>query len=109
MGRANSLPSPASSYSVPMNTAKTVTVCVNFRANPDTPSCAAHGGTEIAETLSAAVAERGLAVTVETFHCLGMCDRGPNIKLSPGGEFWHAVQPGKLTDLLDRIAAFARE
>lgn len=92
-----------------MNTAKTVTVCINFRANPDAPSCAARGGREIAEALSAAVAERELGVAVETFHCLGMCDRGPNVKLSPGGEFWHAVQPGKLTELLDRIAAFAQE
>lgn len=92
-----------------MSTAKTVTVCTNFRANPDMPSCAARGGTEIAAALRIAIAERGLPVAVETFQCLGMCERGPNIKLSPGGEFCHAVHPGKLEALLDRIAAFARE
>lgn len=92
-----------------MKTTKTVTVCINFRANPDTPSCAARGGAEIAAALTAAIAEKGLPIAVKTFHCLGKCERGPNIKLSPGGEFIHGVQPGNLAALLDRIAAFASE
>lgn len=92
-----------------METEKIVTVCVNVRSNPNMPSCGARGGLEIAQQLETAVIARGLPVKVKRFNCLGMCERGPNVKLSPGGEFCHAVHSEELAQLLDRIAAFARE
>lgn len=84
-------------------------VCVNVRVNPDTPSCGARGGLEIAQALETAVAERGLPVRVEKFNCLGMCEHGPNVKLSPSGEFRYSVHAENLPELLDRITAFAKE
>ena len=92
-----------------MSAIKTVTVCINRRVSPDKPSCGARGGMEIAAALRAAVAERGWAISVETFYCLGQCEQGPNLKLSPGGEFLHHAQLEDLPQLLDRIAAFAKE
>lgn len=92
-----------------MNKGKIVTVCINRRANPDTPSCGARGGLEIADALQAAIASQGLAVRLERFKCLGQCERGPNIKLSPGGEFCHGSSLENLPQLLLRIAAFARD
>lgn len=91
-----------------MSAIKTVTVCINRRASPDTPSCGARGGEEIAAALQAAVAERGLPISVEIFRCLGRCEQGPNLKLSPGGEFLHDVHLEDLPQLLDRIVAFAK-
>lgn len=92
-----------------MEITKTVTVCVNYRANPDAPSCGARGGLEIAEALEAAVAECGLPVVVERFNCLGMCERGPNLKLSPGGGFCQGVHLEDLPQLLEKITAFAKD
>jgi NADH:ubiquinone oxidoreductase subunit E len=90
-----------------MKSAKHITVCINHRANPDTPSCGARGGLEIADALRIAIAEQGLAIDVRTFQCLGKCELGPNAKLSPGGDFCHGIQPENLTPLLEKIAAFA--
>lgn len=90
-----------------MKSAKHITVCINYRANPDTPSCGARGGLEIADALRIAIAEQGLAIDVRTFHCLGKCEQGPNAKLSPGGDFCHGIQLENLTPLLEKIAAFA--
>jgi len=98
-----------SGYSIAMETRKTVTVCVNYRANPDTPSCGARGGVEIAEALEAAIDEWGLPMAVERFNCLGMCERGPNLKFSPGGGFCHGVHLEDLPHLLEKITAFAQD
>lgn len=86
-----------------------MTVCVNYRASPDAPSCGARGGVEIAEALQAAIAERGLPVVVERFYCLGMCEHGPNLKLSPGGEFCQGLHLEDLPQLLEKITAFAKD
>ncbi len=91
-----------------MNKDKIVTVCTNRRANPAMPSCGAGGGEEIADALEAAIAEQGLPVRLERFKCLGLCERGPNVKLSPGGEFCHGVTLDDLPKVLVRITAFAR-
>ncbi len=90
-----------------MNKEKIVTVCINRRANPDAPSCGARGGVEIADALEAAIASRGLPVRLERFKCLGQCERGPNVKLSPGGDFCYGVTLEKLPQLLAKIAGFA--
>lgn len=90
-----------------MKPAKHITVCINQRANPDTPSCGMRGGLEIAEALKTALAESRLGIDVRTFHCLGKCELGPNAKLSPGGEFCHGLEPTDLTLLLQKIAAFS--
>lgn len=92
-----------------MNKQKIVTVCINRRASPDTPSCGARGGLEIADALEAAIAAQDLPVRLERFKCLGLCERGPNIKLSPGGEFCHEVSLENLPQVLLRIAAFAED
>src|SRR3989338_1372057 len=98
-----------SGYSIGMKIRKIVTVCINHRTNPDTPSCGARGGVEIAQALEVAIAGRGLPVAIERFKCLGLCERGPNLKLSPGGEFCHGVRIGDLPQLLEKITAFAKD
>ena len=94
-------------YSAGMHPPKRIIVCINYRANPELPSCGARGGGEIAQALQAAVAAQNLPVELVTFNCLGECERGPNVKLSPGGEFCHGVRPDDLTPVLEKISAFA--
>lgn len=86
-----------------------VLVCINWRANPDMPSCGQRGGVEFAEALETEVLAQGLPVAVERFYCLGCCELGPNLKLSPGGEFWHDVHLDDMPRLLARIAAFVQD
>lgn len=87
---------------------KKVIVCVNARANPDQPSCAARGGLEIADALERALLEGGLPLVLERFACLGRCNMGPNIKFSPGGQCLHHVRPNHLAPVLRAAEAFVR-
>lgn len=87
---------------------KKIIACINRRANPDTPSCAARGGVEIAQALEQAIAARGLPVTVERFKCLGLCELGPNLKLSPGGVFFHHMCLADVPKILDEIEGFLK-
>lgn len=72
------------------------------------PSCGARGGVEIADALESAIAAQSLPIRLERFKCLGLCERGPNVKLSPGGEFCHGIQMDQLQHLLEKIAQFAK-
>ena len=86
---------------------KKVIVCVNARANPDQPSCAARSGVALADALEKILLQRGLPLTLERFECLGSCNKGPNIKFSPGGKFLHHVRPDHLAPVVRAMEAFA--
>ncbi|MCE9632858.1 MAG: (2Fe-2S) ferredoxin domain-containing protein [Methylophilales bacterium] len=87
-----------------MNPSKTIIVCINHRANPDVPSCGARGGEAIAQCIESVIAAHALVVGVERFKCLGMCDLGPNIKLSPSGNFYHHVSLEGLPELVQQLS-----
>lgn len=80
-----------------------ITVCSKHRANPDVPSCGARGSGDIVRRLEQMVAERHLPLRVERFDCLGLCELGPNLKLSPGGKFYHGVSLESISRLVDEI------
>ena len=86
---------------------KKVIVCVNARANPDQPSCAARGGVELADALEKILLQRCLPLILERFECLGRCNMGPNIKFSPGGKFLHHVRAGHIDQAVRAMEAFA--
>lgn len=88
---------------------KKIIVCVNYRANPDQPSCAARGSEEIAQHLETEVAKRHLPISVERFYCLGHCDHGPNLHLAPGGLFFHYLSLENIAEALSEIEHFAHD
>ena len=88
---------------------KKIIICVNYRSNPGQPSCAARGSEEIARHIEAEVAKRRLPISVERFYCLGHCDHGPNLRLAPGGRFFHYLSMENLAEVLCEIERFARE
>ena len=88
---------------------KKIVVCVNHRANPSQPSCAARGSGAIANCLEAEIAARNLPITVERFYCLGFCEQGPNVRLAPNGQFFHALTAQDMPTLLLAIEQFLRE
>lgn len=75
---------------------KKLFVCTNYRANPNSPSCAARGSKDLLTQVKLAVQAENLQVSVEEIQCMGYCEHGPNIRLAPKGEFFHHV---KITDI----------
>jgi (2Fe-2S) ferredoxin len=80
-------------------------VCVNRRLGTDTPSCAGRGSEHLADRLAELCAARGLELPVETILCFGSCSHGPNIRLAPGGAFFHGVTEAELPSLVAQVAA----
>lgn len=61
---------------------KLILVCGNIRTDGRV-SCGPHGGTELKDRLKAACKEKNLPVRVVQSSCLGQCDFGPNIMITP--------------------------
>jgi (2Fe-2S) ferredoxin len=82
----------------------TVTVCINERKESFVPSCGRRGSHEMLAALRAGLAERGLDVDLQTIACLGLCDKGPNVRVAPSGSLYHAVAPADVGALIDSLA-----
>jgi (2Fe-2S) ferredoxin len=76
-------------------------VCINKRPSLSQPSCASRGGVSLALALETEIAAQGLAVAVERVRCLGECAKGPNLRLAPGGKFFHAVKLDQISDIIE--------
>ena len=83
----------------------TVTVCINDRDERFAPCCGRHGGPDIFAALQDAVARRGLNVDVQTIRCLGLCAKGPNVRIAPSGSLYHAVSPADVPALVDELVS----
>lgn len=91
-----------------MTIPRKVVVCVNYRGNPNQPSCAARGSEAIAVALEEALAQRSLEITLERFICLGQCEAGPNVRLTPGGPWYHALTLQDIPMLMAEIEDFCK-
>ena len=83
----------------------TVTVCINDRDERFAPCCGRHGGREIVAALRAAVGGRGLDVDVQTINCLGLCQKGPNLRIAPSGSLYHALTVDDVPTVVDALAS----
>ena len=88
---------------------KKILMCTNFRANPNSPSCAARGSKEIMALLLQELKQKNLPITVEETPCLGFCEVGPNLRLMPNGEFFHGVSDKKLSAIIKSTKRFLKE
>ena len=77
-------------------------ICIHSRAS-GRPACADRGSQELALMLEKEIAERHLAVPLERMFCLGRCDQGPNMRIAPGGEFFHHVTAADIPTIMDAI------
>jgi (2Fe-2S) ferredoxin len=78
---------------------KKLRVCTNFRANPNHPSCGARGSDAILTVLTS----KKLAICIEESPCMGLCDVGPNIRLTPNGNCFNEVTIEKLDTVIKEI------
>jgi NADH:ubiquinone oxidoreductase subunit E len=88
--------------------AKKILICTNFRANPNTPSCAARGSKEVAAALAQQLAQKNVVIEIEEIQCMGFCDIGPNVRLIPNGEFFHAVSTKQLAKIIKAAKSFIK-
>lgn len=80
-----------------------LTVCINDRgANAITVSCGPRGGTGLEQALGAEIERRGLDIEVQTIKCLGLCDKGPNVRLAPGKNWFHEVSADDISELIEQ-------
>jgi (2Fe-2S) ferredoxin len=96
--RAVLRPWPAGSAARP-----TVTVCINDRDERFAPCCGRHGGPEILAAIRDGVARRKLNVEVQTIQCLGLCAKGPNLRVTPSGSLYHAMEIGDVPAFVDAL------
>jgi NADH:ubiquinone oxidoreductase subunit E len=87
---------------------KKIIVCTNYRANPNNPSCVARGSKEIMAALTLQLAEKDIPAMVEESPCLGHCEIGPNLRLIPGGDFFHEVSHDKLGKIIEKTKLFLK-
>lgn len=88
-----------------MSDAFSVVICINRRLGSHTPSCAGRGSEVLAAELERQLAHAGLAVALRRIDCLGQCEQGPNLRIAPGGAFYHGVG---LDDLPGIVAELQR-
>lgn len=71
-----------------------VILCTNRRMGT-APSCGARGSREVIAALKA------MGVEAEAGPCLGLCARGPNAKILPGGTVLHEATAASVAAHLD--------
>ncbi|SMC26218.1 hypothetical protein SAMN02745857_02428 [Andreprevotia lacus DSM 23236] len=80
---------------------KRIAICINRRFDHQ-PSCAARGSHALADAFEAAIAARGLDITIMRIPCMGLCEIGPNVK-EVGGDLWSGVTDADIPDILAEV------
>ena len=88
-----------------------VTVCINERPPTGiiTVSCGPRGGFAIAAAIETELNRRGLAARFATIKCLGLCEKGPNVRLTPSNSWFHGVHEADVAAIVDIVEAQFRE
>lgn len=82
-----------------------VLVCVNRRLSPNAAACG-DAGRALLPLLREALDQAGMNdVPVEEIECFGYCDLGPNVRIAPGGAFFHAVSEAEFPRVMDALLA----
>jgi len=79
-----------------------IIVCVNLRS-PDKKSCAGSGSEALVKEVRDVIAENNIDIEVKTFKCLGFCQQGPVLRVTPGGRFFENFSSADITELVEYI------
>jgi NADH:ubiquinone oxidoreductase subunit E len=85
---------------------KKILVCTNYRANPNSPSCAARGSKELVTALMHQLQNKNIPIEMEEIQCMGYCNVGPNVRLIPSGRIFHAVSTASFKEIIQATKAF---
>lgn len=84
-------------------------VCINRSFSINKPACANRGSEALADELEQQLAEEGLAVPVRRIECLGQCERGPNLRIAPGGRFFHHCSGSDLAAVIEELRSVQQQ
>lgn len=82
-----------------------VTICINERPPSGliTVSCGPRGGFAIASAIESEIKQRGLVLRCATIKCLGLCEDGPNVRLTPSNSWFHGVRLSDVPEIIDTL------
>ena len=80
----------------------TIVVCVNQRLGQQ-KSCAGSGSEQLASLIQKKLDANNLPVTVTKIKCFGRCDKGPVIRVAPGGMFYEGFAESDLDNLISHV------
>lgn len=73
--------------------------CVKDR-HTGKPSCAGRGSIAIIDQIDSEIIKSGRDVAVERIRCLGECNKGPNMRIAPGGRFFYGITEADIPEVL---------
>jgi NADH:ubiquinone oxidoreductase subunit E len=76
--------------------------CIKERTTTK-PSCAVRGSLAVIEQIEAEIKKRQWPIEVERVKCLGECDKGPNMRIAPGGRFFYGITPDTVSEVMDGL------
>jgi NADH:ubiquinone oxidoreductase subunit E len=80
---------------------KKLLICTHQRYSPKTPSCAGRGSLQLLEKLKNICEEKN--IELKEIACFGQCEKGANLRFSPGGDFFHHVTKNNLNTIIDKL------
>lgn len=83
-------------------------ICNNRRLTAQKPSCGA-ANMAIARRLEVSILEQQIPISIEYKKCLSQCDKGPNMRLAPSGQFFHGVTLDSVPAIIEEIKRFTNK
>ncbi len=84
-------------------------VCVNQRLGTGQRSCVGSGSLDLISRLEAMLAAENLAIPVVRRECLGRCEQGPVMRITPAGPFFTGIDEPTLATIIDQLREFQRQ
>lgn len=76
-------------------------VCVNRRLGSAQRDCA--GSLDLIDSIESPIANDKLDIPGIRRECLGRCETGPGLRISPGGPFFTEIDQSRLGDIISEL------
>lgn len=80
-----------------------IIICMQQRYAPNPVCCVNHGSQALKGLIEDELERHALQVEVVVSGCMGMCLKGPNIKLMPEGRVWNAAGASQVNEMMDLL------
>ena len=84
-------------------------VCINKRLGTGQRSCAGSGSLELIGKIESMLSAEGLDILLVRRECLGRCERGPAMRIAPGGPFVTEIDESGLGLIIAELKVFIGE
>ena len=81
-----------------------ILICTQQRYAPNPVCCANHGSLALKHHLEQELVKMTLEVEVVASGCMGMCLKGPNLKLMPDGKVWNAAGVEQVAEIINILS-----